>query len=91
MVLAADGSVEMNDPTKEPCRYCGDPVGEEGARSGTCDHCWYGMRLAPDEWEAEMKAKGREVHYQRGCLPIEGGGFMCRNPWAPGPPPQGED
>lgn len=63
------------------CEYCGGPEGEEGAGTGVCEGCYYGMRLCPEDWEAEMKKAGREVHYQGGCVPLGDGGFYCRNPY----------
>ena len=71
-----------------PCDFCGDPVGFEGAHSGVCEHCWYGMRLDAEHWQATLKAKGREVHYHGGCaLILEDGRqvLISRNPYAPGP------
>lgn len=78
---------EGRDPTMEPCDYCGGPVGEEGVGSGTCEGCWYGMRLVPEEWEQRLREAGRAPTYQGGCVhvPLEGGGYAiaCRNGFLP--------
>lgn len=43
------------------CKFCSrelDPVTEA---DDTCESCWYGMRLEPEEFEADMKARGVEL------------------------------
>lgn len=77
-----------------PCQFCSKPVGLEGKGSTTCDRCWYGMRLAPDEWERELKAEGcTPPIYQGGCIEVPifdddgepaGYGIACRSPYVPG-------
>lgn len=82
-------------PAEEvPCEFCGQPVGLEGKGSTTCDRCWYGMRMAPDEWLAELKAEGcTPPIYQGGCIETQlfhedgspaGYGIACRSPYVPG-------
>lgn len=82
------------------CRYCGGPDEEDGlpTNSGTCGWCYYGMRLNPEEWEAEMLASGRPVKHVGGCVHVvipeltdrhgvthtNVPAIQCRNPFEPG-------
>ena len=68
----------------ERCDYCGLEIGEddEGANSGTCEACWYGMRLDPEGWQARMVAMDRKVVYVGGCL-VMNNAIICRNPFEP--------
>jgi hypothetical protein len=43
------------------CKFCKREVDPEMGDSDTCDSCWYGMRLDPDEFEANMEALGVEL------------------------------
>lgn len=57
------------------CSICG-----KHQEFDVCEFCWYGMRLDPKKWKAELKKKGIEVKYQGGCVPI-GWGIICRDPY----------
>lgn len=46
-----------------------------------CDSCWYGMRILPEEWKAELKAKGIEIEKDIDCNIIPKIGFICGNPY----------
>lgn len=74
-----------------PCAICSDVDVENILRPGDlCDGCWYGMRLRPDEWEAEMKERGIEVERTGGCEQFitEAGavGICCSNPYSKAKP-----
>lgn len=80
-------SVESEAPATE-CDYCGGELEPEEVSSGTCDPCWYGMRLEPERWKKRLKVIGREPKYQGGCVPVGlpngGAAILCRNGYAPG-------
>jgi hypothetical protein len=64
-----------------PCHICGSLDPENIRQQGdVCDGCWYGMRMDPENWEAGLKERGIDVHYQGGCVPFEGG-IACRDPY----------
>ncbi len=69
------------------CKICGEPCDclQDDDPCGACDECYYGMRLDPERWEARLKAKGIKVTYRGGCIPVGGGGIMCRDPYVAAP------
>lgn len=75
----------MSEQTE--CDYCGGSLEPDERDSGTCDGCWYGMRLEPEAWEARLAAIGRKPIYCGGCVPFatQHGmvGIACRSPYAP--------
>ena len=69
------------------CKYCGGPEGEEGAGTGVCEGCYYGMRLEPEVWEARMRELGKEPKHRGGCIVTQHGdgvvSISCRDPYEP--------
>jgi len=61
------------------CKICRIRLTEEEA--GTCDPCWYGMRLDAKNWIEDLKARGIEVERGMGCVPVPGVGFVCGDPY----------
>jgi hypothetical protein len=42
------------------CKFCSGQVEPEVGDDDTCESCWYGMRLEPAEFEADMQQRGVE-------------------------------
>lgn len=51
---------------RSECRWCGHKLENEHRNSGTCDGCWYGMKLVPKDWCAALKKRGREPRVVNG-------------------------
>lgn len=78
MPKKARGESKMGEKEKCICSIC-DRIDETG--TGTCDSCYYGMRLDPEEWIKKMGELGIEIERHIGCVPLPGGGFACGNPY----------
>ena len=63
------------------CEICEKEDGEVNENNPLCDFCWYGMRMDPEGWKAELAKQGIEVERSMGCQPIPGVGIVCGNPW----------
>lgn len=74
--------------TEGGCKFCGAVDEETKAGSDTCDGCWYGMRLEPEEWRVRLAKAGRAPRYRGGCVleSREDGSaaIVCRDPFVPG-------
>jgi len=60
------------------CKICNHET-QDGA---LCGRCFYGMRLDPEKWIADLKAEGIEVERTGGCMPTSDGGFICSDPYS---------
>jgi hypothetical protein len=60
------------------CSICDNEV--EDNEGGVCDRCWYGMRMATEQWIASLKEEGIEVERGMGCQSF-GSGFICGDPY----------
>jgi hypothetical protein len=47
--------------TPRVCKFCKRDIEPEMGDTDTCDSCWYGMRLEPDAFEAQMSRTGVEL------------------------------
>ena len=63
------------------CNICDEECETVDEYNSTCDLCWYGMRMRPDEWLQEMKDKGIEIEHGMGCQPISDAGIICGDPY----------
>lgn len=43
----------------EECCYCLARLSSYNETSGVCDGCWYGSKLAPNQWFARLREIGR--------------------------------
>ena len=69
-------------PRFTQCGICGDDLGFEGRDADElCDGCWWGMRLDPDGWKAELEKRGIKVERTGGCLRA-GSSILCMNSYS---------
>ena len=63
------------------CKICDKEDESVDENNSICDGCWYGMRLDPEAWKEQIKAKGIEIERAIGCNVIPGIGFVCGDPY----------
>lgn len=66
------------------CEICEREDESVDENNKLCDRCWYGMRMAPEEWKKELESEGITAERGMGCQPF-GDGFICGDPYRKAP------